>query len=181
MFIKILLGLVALIAVFLVFVAFLPGDFRYARSTLINAPAPIIFGHINDLKLWNEWSPWAKLDPNAKSTFEGPASGVDSKMSWAGNMEVGEGSLTIVESVPAKLVKFRLDFVKPMKATHMADFTLEPQDDGATKVTWAMYGNNNYIGKLMGVMMNCKKMMNGYFDQGLASLKQITETQAQQD
>lgn len=178
---KILLGLAALLVVFLVFVAFLPAEFRYARSTVINAPAPIIFGHINDLKLWNEWSPWAKLDPNAKNTFEGPASGVDSKMSWAGNHEVGEGSMTIVESVPATLVKLRLDFVKPMKASHMAEFTLEPADEGTTKVTWAMYGTNNYVGKLMGVLMNCEKMMNGYFDKGLASLKEVAQSQAMAD
>ena len=181
MFKKIALGLLAAIAAFLVFAAFQPDDFRYERSTTINAPAPLVYGHINDLKLWNEWSPWAKLDPNAKFTFEGPATGADSKISWSGNGNVGEGSMTITESVPAERVQMRLDFIKPMAATHTAEFTLEPVEENQTKVTWAMYGKNNYVGKVLGLLMNCEKMMNGYFDQGLSALKAIAETQAKAD
>jgi len=27
---------------------------------------------VNDFHQWDAWSPWAKLDPDAKITFEGP-------------------------------------------------------------------------------------------------------------
>lgn len=178
MIVKILAGVAALIALFIVIVALQPADFRYSRSAVMKAPAPIVFAHVNDFRLWSAWSPWAKLDPDAKNTFEGPATGVDSKMSWAGNKNVGEGHMTIVESVPGEKIKMRLDFIKPMTATHTAEWTFQPQEDGQTLVTWSMYGQNNFIGKAMGLVMNCEKMMNGYFDEGLANLKSITEAQA---
>src|SRR5260221_14652047 len=107
------------------------------------------------------------MDPNAATTFGGPASGVGATMDWAGNMKVGEGSMTIVESHPNDLVRFRLDFQKPFAGTNTAEFTFQPQG-GQTQVTWSMTGHNNFMGKAMGLVMNCDKMVGGQFEQGFA-------------
>src|SRR5262249_10520255 len=133
------------------------------------------FPHVNNLREWKEWSPWAKMDPNAKETFEGPAAGKGAVMTWAGNRKVGEGSMTITESKTNNAVRFRLDFRKPMKPISTAEFTFTPEGR-ATKVTWSMSGHNNLIGKAMGLVMNCDKMVGGQFEKGLASLKSIAES-----
>src|SRR4051812_32249665 len=115
MAVKILLTLAVLLAVFLVIVALQPADFRISRSATIGAPAAVVFGHVNNLHQWEAWSPWARLDPNAKSTFAGPDSGVGAVMGWEGNKDVGQGTMTITESRPVELVGLRLDFLKPFK------------------------------------------------------------------
>src|SRR5688572_14654414 len=117
---KILIGLAGLVALFLVVAAFQPADYRVARSIVISAPPAAAFGQINDLHKWQEISPYTKLDPAAKYAFEGPVAGIGAALAWAGNNQVGEGRMTIVESRPNELVRFRLDFAKPFASTSMA-------------------------------------------------------------
>ena len=57
---KILIGLAALVAIFLVVVAMQPSDFQMARSTTIAAPPANVFAQVNDFHKWEAWSPWAK-------------------------------------------------------------------------------------------------------------------------
>ncbi|MEQ1560882.1 MAG: SRPBCC family protein [Methyloglobulus sp.] len=158
----------------LVVAAMQPSEFSINRTAIITAPASAIFPHVNNLRQWDAWSPWAKLDPNAKNAFEGPEEGVGAKLSWAGNNKVGVGSMTITESRPFDVIRFRLDFLKPMTATNVAEFSFKPDGD-QTAVTWLMTGNNNFMAKVMGLMMNCDKMVGGQFEQGLATLKTVVE------
>jgi hypothetical protein len=67
---------------------------------------------VNEFHKWEAWSPWAKLDPAAKVTFEGPDSGQGAVLAWACNDEVGEGKMTLVESHPTDLIEIKTDFVK---------------------------------------------------------------------
>ena len=171
---KILIAVAVLIVVFVIVVAMQPAEFRVSRSATFAATPAAVFAQVNDLHKWDAWSPWAKLDPNAKNSFEGPAAGVGAAMTWSGNNEVGEGRMTITESRPDELVRFRLDFMKPMSGTSTAEFTFKP-DGGTTVVTWTMSGTNGFIGKAVGLFMNCDKMLGDYFEKGLASMKAIAE------
>src|SRR3954453_7025341 len=112
---KILLALGLVVIVFIVIVALQPAEFRGVRSAAISAPPPAVFEQVNDYHNWDAWSPWAKLDPDAKVTFEGPSSGTGAKFSWSGNDKVGVGQQTIVESKPDELVRIKLEFEKPFK------------------------------------------------------------------
>src|SRR5262245_8304270 len=94
MLFNILVGPVVVIFVFVIIVASRPANFRVARSLAIAAPPDAVFPHVNDLKKWEAWNPWGKIDPNMKLTYAGPASGVGASYSWAGNNEVGEGRST---------------------------------------------------------------------------------------
>jgi len=171
---KILIALAAIVVVFIVVVAMQPSDFRIARSATISAPAPAVFAEVNDLHKWEAWSPWAKLDPAAKSTFEGPSAGTGAIFRWAGNKEVGEGSMTITESRPNELIRFNPEFVKPMAGTSTAEFTFKPEGNQTT-VTWSMTGKSNFIARAMCLFMNMDKMVGGQFEKGLAAMKSIVE------
>ena len=171
----IILILVAIaVIIFIIAAAMQPSDFRVTRTATISAPASAVFPHVNELQKWDAWSPWAKLDPNAKNSFEGPASGVGAIMRWAGNNKVGQGSMTIMESRPDEFIRFKLEFLKPFAATNTAEFTFTSENDQTT-VTWSMYGKNNFMGKAMGLIMNCDKMVGGQFEKGLAALKSVVE------
>jgi hypothetical protein len=91
---KFLIAIAAIIVLFVVVVALQPSDFRIVRSATISAPAPALFAQVNDFHNWDAWSPWAKLDPAAKATFEGPSAGIGAIFRWSGNKDVGEGSMT---------------------------------------------------------------------------------------
>jgi hypothetical protein len=152
-----------------------PDDFRVTRSATIAAPPAAVFSQVNEIKKWEAWSPWQKMDPGMKQTYEGPAAGVGASQAWAGNSKVGEGKMTIIESKPDELVKFRLEFLKPFAATNTAEFTFKAQGN-QTLVTWTMDGKNNFMFKLMGLFMDCDKMIGGDFERGLAQLKTVVET-----
>ena len=63
---RLAIGVVLLIGAAAVVVWFQPDDYRLTRVTVIAAPAADVFARVNDLRQWDDWSPWAKLDPNAK-------------------------------------------------------------------------------------------------------------------
>jgi len=177
MFKKILLVLILLVAGFAVVVSLQPADFRISRSATIAAPPDTVFAQVNDFHKWEAWSPWAKLDPQMKTTYEGPPAGTGAAYSWVGNSQVGEGKMTIQESKPAELVKLKLEFLKPMASTSTAEFSFKPKG-GNTVVTWSMYGENNFVGKAFSLVMNMDKMLGGYFEKGLAQMKAISEAEA---
>jgi len=175
MLINILIALGVLFVVFVIIVAMRPNDFRVSRSATLPAPAAVVFEHVNDLHKWEAWSPWARLDPNAKGTYEGPPAGVGAIFRWAGNKNIGEGSMTITESKPNELVRFRLEFLKPFKATNTAEFTFQAQGD-QTVVTWSMFGKNNFMAKAVGLFMDCDKMVGSQFEQGFANLNAVLKS-----
>jgi hypothetical protein len=169
-----LIILTAILAVFAVVVAMQPADFRVARSTTIIAPQSVVFAQVNDLHAFQEWNPWGKIDLGCKTTFEGPAGGVGAKFAWSGNNKVGEGSMTITESRLNELVRLRLDFLRPFKATNTAEFTFRPVSDQTT-VTWSMTGKRNFLFKAVGLFVDCDKMIAPDFECGLASMRAIAE------
>jgi len=174
MFKKILIVLVVALAAFAAYVATRPADFTITRSASMAASPAKVFGVVNDLHQWNDWSPWAKLDPDMKTVYEGPSKGVGAISSWTGNNKVGEGKMTLVKSEPNSLVSFQLEFLKPMKANNTVDFSFKPEGKG-TLVTWTMSGKNSFVGKAFCAFMNMDKMVGGDFESGLANLKALVE------
>lgn len=174
---KILLGLVILLAVLATVIALRPSQFRVTRTATIPAPPTVVFEQVNDLHRWQAWSPWAKMDPASKITFEGPAAGQGSSFAWSGNQEVGEGRMTILESRPKEMVRFKLEFKKPFEGTNDAGFTFRPEG-GQTAVTWTMSGTNNFLFKAAGLFMDCDQMVGSQFEQGLANLQAVSTSPA---
>lgn len=171
----ILIVVAAVVAVFLVVVALQPADFRIQRTALIAAPAQVVFAQVNDFRKWLAWSPWEKMDPALKRTYEGPPAGTGAKYAWQGNKKVGEGQMTITGSRPGELVRIKLEFFKPFAATNTAEFTFKPEG-GGTAVTWSMTGHNNFMAKAVSLFMSMEKMVGGQFEQGLAQMKSVVET-----
>ncbi|HLX72179.1 MAG TPA: SRPBCC family protein [Verrucomicrobiae bacterium] len=173
----ILIAIAALVVLFAIFVSTRPSDFRISRTGRISAPPDVVFENVNDLHKWEAWSPWAKMDPNAKNTFAGPFAGPGSSMEWNGNKKVGAGRMTIVDSRPNERIQIKLEFFKPFKATNIAEFTFKPEGS-QTSVTWTMSGKNNFMAKAVTMVMNCDKMIGGQFEQGLANLNSASRSPA---
>ena len=163
-----------LVAAILVYAATRPDSFRIERSATIKAAPEKVFPLINDFHQWEAWSPWEKIDPGLKRTYEGAASGKGAVYSWNGNKDVGAGRMEIVESTPASKIVLKLDFTAPFAANNAVEFILERQGE-TTRITQAMYGPSPFISKLMGLFFSIDKMVGDKYEQGLASLKAIAE------
>jgi hypothetical protein len=172
---QIILGGLALVVVlFLVIVALQPADYRVVRNASIAAPAADVFPQVNDLHKFQDWSPWAKLDPDVKNTYEGPPAGTGAVSRWAGNKKVGEGIMTITDSRPYDSIKMKLEFIKPFASTADVQFDFKPEGNG-TGVTWTMSGKKNFMSKAFCLFVSMDKMVGGDFERGLANLKELTE------
>ena len=171
---KVLIVIAIIILGILGLAATRPDTFRVERSITIQAPADIVFMQINDFHKWAAWSPWVKLDPQAKYTFEGAEQGVGAIHTWDSNKNVGTGRMTILESNPHSLIKIRLDFEKPIKNTAETEFKFDYQNDQTT-VAWSMNGHSNFISKVMCLFMNMDKMIGSQYEQGLNNIKAIAE------
>ncbi len=170
----ILIAIVVIIVIFVIVVALQPAEYRVTRSASISAPPAVVFPQVNDFHNWEGWSPWAKLDPAMKQTYDGTSAGTGASYSWAGNSKVGEGRMTITESRPSDLVRIKLDFVKPFASTADTEFTFRPEGD-QSRVTWTMSGRKNFATKMFGLFVSMDKMIGRDFEKGLAQMKAVVE------
>lgn len=170
------IALVIIVAVagVLILAALQPDSFRIERSTRIQAPPEKIYQLINDLTRWEAWSPWERKDPQMTRRFGSVTAGKGATYAWAGNKNVGEGEMQIIEAVPATRIEVALHFIKPFEARNTAAFTLTPKD-GETEVAWAMYGPSPFLSKLICLVFSMDRMVGPDFEAGLAGLKRIAE------
>jgi hypothetical protein len=172
---RVLIGIAAVVVLFVIVVATRPATFHIERSVVTSASAESVQAEVADFHAWRAWSPWEKLDPDMKRSFGGADRGQGATYSWAGSNEVGEGRMTIEQSEPGKVVRIKLEFIKPFPATNTATFTFQPVPAG-TKVTWAMDGQNNFLSKAFHLFMDMDGIIGAEFDKGLAAMKSVAES-----
>ena len=165
----------AVIAI-LIFAATRPATYHVERSTTIAAAPEKISPLVNDFHNWDQWSPWAKLDPNMRVSYSGPPAGQGAVYEWQGNSKVGKGRMEILTAQPT-LTSIKLDFYSPFASQNHTDFVLEPEGS-STRVTWKMDGPNSFASKLMSVFVSMDKMVGKDFDTGLNQLKSAAEKQS---
>jgi uncharacterized protein YndB with AHSA1/START domain len=166
---------VALVGGVLLYAATKPDTFHVQRSINIQAPPEKIFAVLNDFHQSASWSPYEKKDPAMKRAFSGPESGKGAVYQFEGNKEVGKGRLTITDTTPSSKVVIALDMDEPFEGHNIVEYTLNAKG-GSTDVTWAIHGQQPFIGKVISLFIDCDKMIGKDFEVGLANLKAVSET-----
>ncbi|ATB39062.1 hypothetical protein CYFUS_004501 [Cystobacter fuscus] len=174
---KILLGLAVVIVALFGVIATRPSTYSVQRSATFKAPPDVAFALVNDFHQWGGWLPWNALDPSQKTTFEGAPMGEGARYGWSGNDQVGEGRMLIEESKPNELVRIQLEFIRPFASTTRTTFTFKPAAEGV-EVTWAMSGEDNFMGKAFSLVVDRDAMLGKDFDKGLAAMKTLAEAEA---
>ncbi|HXS11120.1 MAG TPA: SRPBCC family protein [Acidobacteriaceae bacterium] len=172
----VVLVLVAAAIGILIFAAMKPATYHVERSMTIAATPEKISPLLDDFHNWDQWSPWAKLDPNMRVTYSGSPAGQGAVYEWEGNSKVGKGRMEIVAVQPT-LTSIKLDFFSPFASHNQTNFFLQPQGP-TTRVTWTMDGPNTFASKLMSVFVSMDKMIGKDFDAGLNQLKSAAERQS---
>jgi hypothetical protein len=171
---KIGIGFGVVIAVLLIAIVTRPAKYHVERSTTIAAPADVVYAQVSDFRKWEAWSPWAKLDPQMKTTYEGTQGAVGARYAWTGNDDVGSGHMTVAAVKPNESVEIKLEFIKPFASTTANGFKLEPAGKD-TKITWHMDGDNDFVGKAFCLFMDMDAMIGKDFEKGLTDLKKVAE------
>lgn len=170
---KIAIIVVAAVAIALLglfgFASTRPDTYHVERSRTVAASPADAYAMVSDFKRWDAWSPWSKLDPNQKVTQSGDAGTVGHSHAWVGNKDVGSGKMVITAVEAPSKVEIALSFYEPFASEARTKFVVETDGDKA-KVTWAMDGDNNLLGKVMGLFMDMDTMIGKDFESGLANL-----------
>jgi effector-binding domain-containing protein len=170
---KIAVSLVLGCVVLLLVAFLLPRRVHVERSAVISAPRATVFALVNGFKRFNDFSPWATLDPKTVYSVSGPESGVGAKMIWKGDpKKVGTGTQEVIESRPIETVAMSLDFGPEGQAT--TRFTLRRAGD-ATNVTWSFDTDlgMNPVSRYFGLLFD--SMIGRDYEKGLAKLKELAE------
>ena len=167
--------IIGLIVAVIIVIAFTkPNTFHVQRSIIIDSSPENIFLHINKLRDWQFWSPYEFKDPKMQREFGRIDTGKGAFYAWQGNNQVGQGYMEIIESKIPSNIKIALTFIKPFKGNNTAEFTLTPENN-TTQLTWAMYGPNTFISKIMQIFINFDRMIGNDFSSGLNKLKKLVE------
>lgn len=178
---KIGIGLVVVVGLFVVVVATRPATYHVERSRTIPAPIESVYPIVSDMTKFPSWSPWQKLDPNVKSDFSGEPGAVGQRYHWTGNDDVGEGSMVNTAVTAPTSVSQDLEFIRPFASKARINLALAADGGSATKVTWSMDGDNNFMGKMMSLFMSMDSMIGKDFEDGLANLEVQAKLAAQRD
>src|SRR5512132_4076077 len=122
---KIGIALLVIVIALVGYIAMQPSETKIERSTTIAAPASLVLAQVSDYHNWEAWSPWAKLDPSEKITYDGTPATAGHSFSWVGNDKVGEGKM-VLTSVGTETVAMELSFIKPYQSAAKVEFTAKP-------------------------------------------------------
>lgn len=170
---KIAIALAVLFVLYIIVACFLPSKIRVQRSLVINAPSSVIFEQVNNFHNWTKWSYWDNIDPEMQSTYEGPESGAGAVHNWTSkNKDVGNGSITIIDSKPNSFILTDLNF-EGMGVSH-GGWTIT-DTVGGTVVTTYMEMEMGLMGRVFpGLMMD--SFLGGDFAKTLEGLKKLCES-----
>lgn len=153
---------------------FLPKEDKVVVTRQMSCPADKVFGQVNDLRQWSVWSPWDRYDPAMQKTYGAVTAGKGASYAWKGNWKVGQGEMTIVESIPNQMIDMLLNYNYDGPTPCGFEFVSKEQ---GTEVTWWMsmkYPSNPILKTFFGgytyVMMNY--FLQKDFNAGLDNLSQ---------
>ncbi|MBX3242811.1 MAG: SRPBCC family protein [Chitinophagaceae bacterium] len=166
---RILIAVLALVALILIVALFVPRDFKSEREIVINKPKQEVFDYIKSIKNQDNFGVWQLSDPDLKKTYEGTDGTVGFKYTWDSE-KLGKGSQKIVNVVEGERMDTELDFGFGEPAT--ASFTTREISPTQTRVSWGLSGRSPYPFNLMGLFFD----VGDDFEKGLANLKNVLES-----
>ncbi|HSF88510.1 MAG TPA: SRPBCC family protein [Saprospiraceae bacterium] len=165
------LGLFLLALILISFL--LPSEIKVKRSIEVSAPIDRVFDQVNDLRNWEKWAPWKRMDPSMVMTFSNPPVGQNAFYKWESqDKRMGTGTLTLSSVTMNEEIVTSMDFGG--KHTGSSKFQFTHKGDNI-EVTWSM---NEEVGmlpwnKYFGLMMRGE--LKKQYDNGLKGLKFYAE------
>lgn len=172
------LTLAGIIVLILITGLFIDGKYAVEREVTINKSKQEVFDYLKYLKNQDNFSVWAKMDPEMKKEFRGDDATVGFISAWdSKNPDAGKGEQKIIKIAEGERIDYELHFIEPFESTDYAYMTTEAVSENETKVKWGFNGKMKYPMNLMLLTMNMEEMLAPDLENSLSSLKTILEQQ----
>lgn len=175
-FIVIFTVLAGILVLMLLIGLFVKKSYAVKREVIIQKPLTTVFGYIKLLKNQDDYSVWAKLDPDMKKEFKGIDGTPGFLSAWdSQNKNAGKGEQEILKVVEGEKVDYEIRFKKPFEATNHATMATSTITGNQTRVSWEFSAKMKYPMNLMLLFMNMEKMIGNDLQNGLQNLKALLE------
>src|SRR2546423_4659757 len=105
---KVFLSFFIITALIFITSLFFPKQYHIERSIVVNKPLFETFAYMNNIRNWQNWSPWNKDLDSTMFTFYSPVTaGQHAVHYFSGNL-VGTGRFKINESIPNEKIRYNL-------------------------------------------------------------------------
>lgn len=173
---KIGIVILVLVVIYLALGLIGPSGYKITRSIKIGAPVEVVFDQTTIYGNWAGWSPWAKLDPTSKYTIENDHQEIGAKMGWVGNPDlVGTGEMVTSKIEKNKQFLYDLTFISPWQMVSHGGFNYTQEGDSVL-LEWFDTGEFEFMSRPMMLFMDMEEQMGPSFEQGLADIKKICES-----
>lgn len=173
---KILIGIGALLAIFLIIGIFAKKEYVVERQVSINKPKQEVFAYVKSLKNQDAYSYWAQQEPQMKKSYIGTDGTPGFVSSWEGE-KMGQGEQEIVKIDEGNRIDYALRFKKPMEDNATSYMITENAGENQTIVKWGIEGKMGYPMNALQLFGFMDKMMGSQLESGLTNLKTLLENQ----
>jgi hypothetical protein len=173
---KILIGIVAFVALLLIVALFVKKEYALEREIVINKPKQEVFDYIKLVKNSENFSVWVMADPAMRKEFKGTDGTVGFVYAWdSQDKNVGKGEQEIIALTDSGKIDYQIRFIKPFEGLASAYMATESVSDGQTKVKWGFASAMPYPMNLMCLFMNMEDILGKDLQKGLENLKVLLE------
>ena len=158
-----------------IYIAVQPNSYEVTRTKTINAPQSVIYDNVIDFKNWESWSSWKEAKPATVITLGEKTNGIGGSYTWQD--DDGIGTMTTVDTKPTKMISQEMQFGEFPKSDIL--WTLIPNKDGSTEVTWTITGKDlPFKFKMFSAFMGgMEKQIGPHFERGLVLLDSVVQAE----
>lgn len=147
---KILIGIAALVALFLIVAALTPRKYTVSVTETINKPKQEVYDYIKILKNQENYSVWVMEDPNSKLTYTGTDGTVGAGQAWdSQNENVGAGNM-VISAMTDERIDIDLTFIRPFEGKAKSSNIVKAINENQTSLTTEFYGEDPFPMNFMG-------------------------------
>ena len=151
-------------------------SYSVSRSVQIKSTDSSTYTFLSDWNNFQAWSPWLKLDSNAKVDISENSASIGSVFQWSGNDSVGSGKQVRIAQTPFSRIENELIFTTPWESKALTNFEILSVTPQTCSVTWTLLGKNDPISSVFIMLSGgMDEMMGPDYELGLKNLKQKLE------
>ena len=155
-----------------------PLFFTVTRTVTIDAPAPQVFELLQNFHHWARWSTWRQFSPAMTGSYSCAPCGLGAVYNWNDQNKGVSGNMQIVQLVAPDTLAVDLCFTQPDSYHRLCEFSLSPDETGATVLRWVVRGPATLVMRAVGVLIGQDRLVGMDLDINLARLKAAVEVDA---
>lgn len=145
----ILLSLLVLFIAYLIWMLFLPGDYRIQRSIGVQAQPGQAFRSLSDFRQWQTWNPWQEVDTTVQITYDSTTTGPGGQMYFQGESIEGAQQILSVQTPDTLTTRISIEGMPPATS----QWTTSTTDTGSTRIQWEMHGKLSFFNRVLGLFL----------------------------